>query len=178
MSEVIIDGVNVAECEFLDDKYCNLSNERNERLPFPEICSEYEDCLYKQLQRVKAKLEQYKKSKQASYEAMQEQWNYAINTLRDVEAENERLKEELRNNETAYQIELATYNMECGNLLNENKDLYDSNDKLQSLYQNEHCDNLKYKQALEKIRTELLQNSCANSEEIRNVIAIIDGVYR
>lgn len=34
-------------------------------------------------------LEQYKKSKQASYETMQTEWNNAVNTLRDVEAENE-----------------------------------------------------------------------------------------
>lgn len=40
-------------------------------------------------------LEQYKESKQASYEAMQREWNYAINTLRDVEAENEKLKKEV-----------------------------------------------------------------------------------
>ena len=40
-------------------------------------------------------MEQYKKSKQASYEAMQKEWNYAINTLRDVEAENEKLKAEI-----------------------------------------------------------------------------------
>lgn len=34
----------------------------------------------------------------------------------------------------------------------------------------------KYKQALEDIKTELLQNNCANSKEIRSVLAIIDEV--
>lgn len=49
--EIIIDGVNVAGCEFYCDEYCTLANDRNERLPFAEKCNGYDDCLYKQLQR-------------------------------------------------------------------------------------------------------------------------------
>lgn len=43
-------------------------------------------------QEIYKELEQYKKSKQASYEAMQIEWNNAVNELRYFEAENERLK--------------------------------------------------------------------------------------
>jgi hypothetical protein len=115
MSEVIIDGVNVAECKRRIGKnnYCRY---------FKRNCSENNyNCVWKQLQRAKSEkqdlinyyelreggmldeiqhwknkaqefykeLEQYKKSKQASYETMQTEWNNAVNTLRDVEAENE-----------------------------------------------------------------------------------------
>lgn len=41
----------------------------------------------------------------------------------EMQAENERLKKELKNNKSAYEVELGTYNMECGNLLEENKQL-------------------------------------------------------
>lgn len=58
--EAIIDGVNVAGCEFYLDEYCTLSNDRNERLPFAEKCSGYSDCLYKQLQRKEQECEELK----------------------------------------------------------------------------------------------------------------------
>lgn len=44
--------------------------------------------------------------------------------LQELKAENERLKKEIKNNKSAYQVELGTYNMECGNLLEENKQLW------------------------------------------------------
>lgn len=40
-----------------------------------------------------------------------------------LEKEIERLKKELKNNKSAYEVELGTYNMECSNLLEENKEL-------------------------------------------------------
>ena len=46
--EIIIDGVDVSECEFYCGEYCSLSNDRNECLPFAEKCTEYSDCCYKQ----------------------------------------------------------------------------------------------------------------------------------
>lgn len=42
----------------------------------------------------------------------------------ELKAENERLKEEIKNNKSAYQVELGVYNMECGNLLKENEQYY------------------------------------------------------
>lgn len=41
----------------------------------------------------------------------------------ELKAENEKLKKELKNNKLEYQLELNTYNIECGNLLEENKEL-------------------------------------------------------
>ena len=51
------------------------------------------------------------------------------------------------------------------------KEEKESNDKLQGLYQDEHCDNLKYKQALEDIK-----NNIANDEFKHNLIKKINEV--
>ena len=48
---VVIGGVDVSGCEFYCDKYCSLSNDRNEQLPFVTSCSEYSNCMFKQLAR-------------------------------------------------------------------------------------------------------------------------------
>ena len=93
-NEVIIDGCNVAECQYFnkvvnEEPYCNIDEEHL------YTCSSDENCYYKQLQRAKAELEQYKKSKQASYEVMQKEWNNAVNELRDIKTKNEKLKAEL-----------------------------------------------------------------------------------
>lgn len=58
--KIIIDGVDVSECEFYCDKYCTLSNDRNEQLPFAEICSQYDTCYYKQLARKTKECEKWK----------------------------------------------------------------------------------------------------------------------
>jgi len=49
--QIIIDGVDVSGCEFYEDGFCTLSNDRNERLPFCEKCTGYSDCLYERFQR-------------------------------------------------------------------------------------------------------------------------------
>ena len=141
-NEVIIDDVNVAECEFLDEwEHCGICREMIDGhcLVVKDIeCKTYSNCYYKQLQRAKAELEQYKKSKQASYESMQEQWNIAVNELRDLKAsdkiefkqfykaENERLQVEneklkayivwLKNNSTIKE----------DNAILDNKEIYDA----------------------------------------------------
>lgn len=51
-------------------------------IPLTDVCYK----LALQLQQLKTEFEQYKKSKQASYEAMQIEWNKAINELRDLKA--------------------------------------------------------------------------------------------
>lgn len=43
--------------------------------------------------------------------------------ISELEQENDRLKKEIKNNKSAYEVELGVYNMECGNLLEENKEL-------------------------------------------------------
>ena len=58
--EIIIDGIDVSECEFYCEEYCNLSNDRNERLPFAEKCTGYSDCCYKQLKRKEQECESQK----------------------------------------------------------------------------------------------------------------------
>lgn len=119
-NEVIIDGCNVAACSLYNNGKClNLWNSETKEY---DKCNSYCDygAYFRQelLQRAKAELEQYKKSKQASYEAMQAEWNKAVNELRDLKAsdqiefkqfykaenerlkaENEKLKAELDNHE-------------------------------------------------------------------------------
>ena len=95
---IIIDGVDVSECEFYTDRL--YTNCKSGCSAYADDCkSEYrQNCYYKQLQRLKAeneKLKQYKQSKQASYETMQTEWNKAINESRDVKAENEKYKQAL-----------------------------------------------------------------------------------
>ena len=58
----IIDGIAVSECKFYCEEYCNLSNDRNERLPFAEKCTGYSDCYYKQLKRKEQECEELKKA--------------------------------------------------------------------------------------------------------------------
>ena len=105
MNKVIIDGVDVAGCEFFSD----MSNGKPDTIckcykdmyGFNTNCEHNKDaknCYYKQLQRAKAEIEE--------------------------------LKKQVRNNETAYHTELSTYNMECGNLLEENKNLIEENELL------------------------------------------------
>lgn len=58
--EIIIDGIDVSKCEFYCEEYCNLSNDRNERLPFAEKCTGYCDCCFKQLKRKEQECEELK----------------------------------------------------------------------------------------------------------------------
>ena len=88
-NEVNIDDVNVAECMYAANSIpIDCENDTC-------FCYENTNCYFKQLQRAKAELEQYKKSKQASYEVMQREWNAAINEYRKIIIENEKLKNAL-----------------------------------------------------------------------------------
>lgn len=51
----------------------------------------------------------------------------------ELKAKNERLKKEIKNNKSAYQVELGTYNMECGNLLEENKQLWQTLQEIKAI---------------------------------------------
>lgn len=53
--------------------------------------------------------------------------------ISELEQENDRLKEEIKNNKSAYQVELGTYNMECGNLLEENKQLWQALQEIKAI---------------------------------------------
>ena len=57
------------------------------------------------------------------YEILDACCELAQGKIAELKAENERMKSEIKNNKSAYEVELGTYNMECGNLLEENKEL-------------------------------------------------------
>ena len=126
-NEVIIDGVNVAECEFYTkgiSAFCTGED---------WFCADIKDCDFKQLQRLKK--------------------------------ENEKLKDK------AYKDADMIYQ-----LTEENRE-YDIDLSIEKEAHKSTIEQLdKYHQALEEIKKELLQKSCANSEETRNVIAMIDEV--
>lgn len=84
-------------------------------------------------------IEQYKKSKQASYETMQAEWNNAVNELRDVKEENEKLKKDIHNIYENCKYCDEFYMDKCNYIKKENK----------------------YKQALEEIR-EIVKCGCAS----------------
>jgi len=148
--EYFVNNVNVTKCEFYipetapnedGDEFLDVCNFPN---LYNSFCEENKNCWYKQLQRIKTECEQYKKSKQASYEAMQEQWNNAINENRLLKSalknknlvaiaeENEKLKSE--NNELKIHITALTdlrtqdFNLKIKkeNMLKEIKELCDA----------------------------------------------------
>ena len=64
-NEVIIDGCNVAECEFSsidwENKFvCEICAITTKSMKYALYCNENKNCYFKQLQRAKAELEQYK----------------------------------------------------------------------------------------------------------------------
>lgn len=84
--EIIIDGVDVSGCEYA----CNTAFGKNGcKHPMMKniYCSKNPNCYFKQFARKTQELEQYKTSKQASYEALQKQCN-------ELELQNRKLKQE------------------------------------------------------------------------------------
>lgn len=103
---MIIDGINVSECEFFSDiqecpdninggyyiqhNYCGLNGDNY------CICKENKQCYYKQWQRLKQENEKLKaeieKSREA-YSRLQKMYNENCDYTGDLKTENERLKE-------------------------------------------------------------------------------------
>jgi len=139
-NEVIIDGVNVAECNaflkeyefpnnlkggyYTEKNLCECGIQGTEAYPF--FCKDNPDCYFKQLQRAKAELEQYKndiasgvgciqckkelencalkseleqykKSTQATYDYLEIERKRLVFETKTLKAENEKLKKELDN---------------------------------------------------------------------------------
>lgn len=154
---IIINGVNVAECEKLgetiDGITCGLGKRirfANEIITKHNLCEDNPNCYYKQLKRLQAENEAYKNSIIANHDR-------AIGKrLEEVLDENERLKEEITKHK-ANNLELLKYADE------DKSDI----DRLEQLYQDEHCDNLQLRKALEEIRE--IVKTCINNEQ--------DGCY-
>ena len=102
---IIIDGVNVEECrhfnygegynqeteEFVEGACeCITAHDSYGELMYYGICKGH-NCYYKQLKRKEQELEQYKKSKQSSYETMQREWNEAKNEVKQLKEENKNI---------------------------------------------------------------------------------------
>ena len=89
--EIIIDGIDVSECEFYCEEYCNLSNDRNERLPFAEKCTGYSDCCYKQLKRKEQECE----SQKQRLEYYREKTTQLLNDIDNKDRFNTELQEKI-----------------------------------------------------------------------------------
>ena len=96
--QIMIDGVDVGGCRHLKcDGIKTLICRSGGCMDVYKscLCVKNTDCDYKQLARKTQELEQYKKSKQASYESMQREWNEATLENRKLNLECEELKKEL-----------------------------------------------------------------------------------
>lgn len=101
-NEVIIDGCNVAECKHLwkdnsviELNFCRINFDNNyfsNGIPCCDKCNKHPDCYFKQLQRAKAELEQYK-IKYPIIDCYRCK-NFQENKV--LKAENEKLKEHLK----------------------------------------------------------------------------------
>ena len=98
--QIMIDDVDVSGCESIEHHSLNPITLANEFLSTP-MCRAYQskcegrNCYFKQLARKTQELEQYKKSKQASYETMQREWNKATLENRKLKLERKGLKKQL-----------------------------------------------------------------------------------
>ena len=136
--QIIVGGVDVSGCGHLyirpEDRvvWCTDYLYGN--------CGAHPYCTFKQLARKTQELEQYKKSKQASYETMQREWNKATLENRKLKQECEQLKEKL------YQIEDIVKPM--------NEELTEDNIIREIMFILNDCNNLepsRYRKALEEI---------------------------
>lgn len=108
-----IDGVDVSECKhFSIDgmELCQIDFDNNyfsNGIPCAEKCSNHFNCYYKQLQRAKAELKKYKDMAKKGLEefkdvggcwgcGLQLQLNQDIEDIKQLKAENERLKQTLQ----------------------------------------------------------------------------------
>ena len=120
--QIMIDDVDVSGCESIEHHSLNPITLANEFLSTP-MCRAYQskcegrNCYFKQLARKTQELEQYKKSKQASYETMQREWNKATLENRKLKHECEELKKgyaELTDIVAPYMDDFTGYNEELG----------------------------------------------------------------
>lgn len=177
MSEIIIDGCNVAECEFykvMED--CDGIHDICEL--YDEYCNTKKNCYFKQLQRAKAELEQYKKdikdgvgciqckeklencalkleleqykkSTQATYDYLEIERNRLVSETKILKADIEELKE----SNDSYDIDVRA-------LLSEKDKLKAENEKLKKEINLYNCsancykykESEKYRKALEEIK--------------------------
>ena len=186
--EIIIDGVDVAECEFIADTKNGLvkciSWVHNNKNPVSGHwdCRENKNCYYKQLQRLKQELQRYKDMEAKGLEefkdiggcwgcGLQLQLNQDIIDIKQLEQENERLKKEL---DFAY-IKDPITKKECTTLYGkpiqywiEKKEALDGANELIKGY---HLRIKKLKSALEEIRTMATKNvSIESFVKIQNKI--------
>ena len=119
IDKTIIDGIDVSECEFYCEEYCNLSNDRNERLPFAEKCTEYSDCCYKQLKRKKQECEELK-AENFAFEGLVKTLDNLIDDLQNKNDSIQNIADDLqrRNHDLTQMLETKEKELEKAKELN------------------------------------------------------------
>ena len=177
--EKIIDGVDVSKCKFYrEDGACALSeikeyDKKSGIMIFKPYFCKHADCRkcdFKQLKRYEneyegfavkytdmelalkrkeEELEQYKKSKQASYESMQAEWNNAV-------LENRKLKKECEEWKNKYYASTTEVKADLIKQLDELKEAFNNTIELSKIYKKQIFKSsekaLKYSQALQEIK--------------------------
>ena len=132
------------------------------KVPLTNICYE----LALQLQKAKTELEQYKKSKQASYESMQIEWNKVVNELRDIKSEN---KIEFKQYYKLENEKLKTENEELNNKIEKIKSRFSSTKKANKQYKKEIEELKHWLENKEKAYNHLCNSNNRKKEQIKNL---------
>ena len=170
-NEILIDGVNVAECEQFKDLKC-----RQRTCGSYFVMCEGQSCQFKQLKRLEAENKQLNELFEEEGKIIQCKTGTIFTLVEQnkvLRKENKQLKQENQ----AYRRSIKDTNIvaiveENERLKKEYNELYDKYEQLQSLYQDEHCDNLKYKKALEDIS----EIAYTTDFDIVDIQAIVDEV--
>lgn len=163
--QIIIDGVDVSECEFYNPYYCGMYIDGYG--DSEGVCSDYEDCYYKQLARktqeceeLKEKIEQAKDfNDKVLYgkDELYKNWREQLDKTNQLKKENEELKEY-----KAVVDELAGKQI-----------ILTNKDKMPKLYENAKDLKLnRYRKALEEIER-IATTFRARESSYHNVLDII-----
>lgn len=116
---------------------CNFENCPN----FERLGKKFADRI-SELERENAELKAYKDVNEDFKTAWEE-----------LKAENDKLKKELGNNKATYEVALSTYNIECGNLLEENKQLWQTLQEIKEIAEQSNVDCIYRISVIRKILT-------------------------
>lgn len=92
---IMIDDVDVSGCSLYHDGICLNYRTDDGYDKCNAVCDYASYELRQTLKRKEQEFEQYKKSKQASYETMQKEWNEAKNEVKELKVELEKYKQAL-----------------------------------------------------------------------------------
>lgn len=109
--EIIVDGVDVSECDNL--KYDNIGCDIDQTYCLGN------DCHFKQFERIKQEAEKRKHQAELGSDTV----DRLTKDIERLSEENEKLKSQIKNEKQALQIDIDNFNQACLDLTQENDDL-------------------------------------------------------